>query len=88
MRLSRLNPPEEIKDLELEIGDITRTKDDAAENQQFEEAARLRDHERALKSKLEERRQEWESKVKDEEESMEEPVVEEVIEMEEETFEL
>ena len=66
VRLSRLNPPEEIKELELEIGEITRTKDDAAENQQFEEAARLRDHERALKSKLEEKRQEWEAQVKDE----------------------
>ncbi len=66
VRLSRLNPPEDIKKLELEIADVTRKKDEAAENQQFEEAAKLRDHERALKTKLEDMRQEWEVKVKDE----------------------
>ena len=66
VRLRRLNPPEDIKKLELEIAEVTRKKDEAAENQQFEEAAKLRDHERALKGKLEDMRQEWELKVKDE----------------------
>lgn len=66
VRLGRLNPPEEIKELELEIGDVTRKKDLAAENQKFEEAAELRDQERALKQQVEEKRQEWEQKVRDE----------------------
>jgi len=66
LRLSRLNPPEEIKKLEGEIDDVTQSKDAAAENQQFEEAAKLRDQERALKNKLEEKRLEWEQQVKDE----------------------
>ncbi|MDP6042543.1 MAG: ATP-dependent Clp protease ATP-binding subunit [Candidatus Latescibacteria bacterium] len=79
VRLSRLNPPEEIQELELEIGEITRTKDDAAENQQFEEAARLRDHERALKTKLDGRRQEWEEQVKDEVVEVSEEQIAEVI---------
>ena len=65
VRLSRLNPPEEIKDLEMEIGEITRKKDKAAENQQFEEAARLRDRERELKNELENMRQAWEVQVTD-----------------------
>ena len=63
VRLSRLNPPDEIKDLEIAIGEITRKKDRAAENQQFEEAAQLRDEERALKNKLDAKRQAWEEQV-------------------------
>ena len=65
VRLSRLNPPEEIKEIEMAIGEITRKKDMAAENQQFEEAARLRDRERELKNELENMRQTWEAQVTD-----------------------
>ncbi|MDE2887872.1 MAG: ATP-dependent Clp protease ATP-binding subunit [Gemmatimonadota bacterium] len=66
VRLGRLNPPEEIKTLELEIEDITRKKNAAANSQQFEEAAKLRDQERKLKEQVDEMRQEWEQKVRDE----------------------
>ena len=66
VRLGRLNPPEEIKTLELEIEDITRHKNAAANSQQFEEAAKLRDQERKLKEQVDEMRQEWEQKVRDE----------------------
>ena len=66
VRLGRLNPPEEIKTLELEIEEITRQKNAAANSQQFEEAATLRDQERKLKEQVDEMRQEWEQKVRDE----------------------
>ncbi|SVE56538.1 uncharacterized protein METZ01_LOCUS509392, partial [marine metagenome] len=66
VRLARLNPPEKIKELELEIEDITENKDKAADQQQFEEAAKLRDQERSKKTLLEEKRKEWDQKVKDE----------------------
>ena len=66
VRLGRLNPPEEIKSLELEVEKITRQKNDAANSQQFEEAAKLRDEERKIKERLEEMRQDWEQKVRDE----------------------
>ncbi len=66
VRLGRLNPPEEIKTLELEIEDVTRQKNAAANSQQFEEAAKLRDQERKLKEQVDEMRQEWEQKVRDE----------------------
>ncbi len=66
VRLGRLNPPEEIKSLELEIEKVTRQKNTAANSQQFEEAAKLRDQERKLKEQLDEKRQEWEEKVRDE----------------------
>ncbi|MGA1197855.1 MAG: AAA family ATPase, partial [Candidatus Latescibacterota bacterium] len=79
LRLSRLNPPEEIKTLENEIAEVTLAKDAAAENQQFEEAAKLRDQERALKNKLEERRLDWEQQVKDEVVEVNEEHIAEVI---------
>ncbi len=66
VRLGRLNPPEKIKTLELEIEDVTRQKNTAANSQQFEEAAKLRDQERKLKEQVDEMRQEWEQKVRDE----------------------
>jgi ATP-dependent Clp protease ATP-binding subunit ClpC len=66
VRLARLNPPEEIKELELEVEKITRDKDAAADQQQFEEAAKLRDQERSKKTSLEEKRKTWDRKVKDE----------------------
>ena len=66
VRLARLNPPEEIKELEQEIEEVTRQKNGAANSQQFEEAAKLRDQERKLKEQVEEMRQEWEQKVRDE----------------------
>lgn len=79
VRLARLNPPETIKELELEIEEITRQKNTAAESQQFEEAARLRDQERKLKEQLEEMRQEWEQKVRDDVVEVNEEHIAEVI---------
>ncbi len=78
-RLSRLNPPEDIKNLEIAIGEITRQKDKTVENQQFEEAAGLRDRERALKSKLESKRQAWEMQVTDDVVEISEEDIAEVI---------
>ena len=65
VRLARLNPPEKIKTLEVEIEKVIQQKNEAVSNQQFEEAAKLRDQERKLKQELEEKRQEWEQKVRD-----------------------
>ena len=79
VRLGRLNPPEEIKALELEIEDITRQKNAAANSQQFEEAAKLRDQERKLKEQVDEMRQEWEQKVRDEVVEVTEQEIAEVI---------
>jgi ATP-dependent Clp protease ATP-binding subunit ClpC len=79
VRLSRLNPPEEIKTLELEIEEVTRRKNSAANSQQFEEAAQLRDQERKLKEQLEEKRQSWEQGVRDEVVEVNEENIAEVI---------
>ena len=79
VRLGRLNPPEEIKTLELEIEEVTRQKNAAANSQQFEEAAKLRDQERKLKEQTDEMRQEWEQKVRDEVVEVSEQDIAEVI---------
>jgi len=79
VRLARLNPPEEIKELELEIEKITRDKDTAADKQQFEEAAKLRDQERSKKALLEDKRKTWDRKVKDEVVEVDEEKIAEVI---------
>ena len=66
VHLSRLNPPEEIKQIETQVEEITKDKNEAAENQMFEEAAKLRDQERTIKEKLDEERRKWEQRVRDE----------------------
>jgi ATP-dependent Clp protease ATP-binding subunit ClpC len=79
VRLARLNPPDTIKELEREIEDIARQKDAAADRQQFEEAAKLRDQEKSKKSLLEDKRREWDQKVKDEVVEVSEDNIAEVI---------
>ena len=79
VRLARLNPPEKIKSLEFEVEEVTRQKNVAADSQQFEEAASLRDQERKLKIQMEEMRQEWEQKVRDEVVEVNEEHIAEVI---------
>ncbi len=66
VHLSRLTPPEEIKQIETQVEEITKDKNEAAENQMFEEAAKLRDQERTIKEKLDEERRKWEQRVRDE----------------------
>ena len=66
VHLSRLTPPEEIKQIETQVEEITKDKNEAAENQMFEEAAKLRDQERIIKEKLDEERRKWEQRVRDE----------------------
>ncbi|MFA6109215.1 MAG: ATP-dependent Clp protease ATP-binding subunit [Candidatus Latescibacterota bacterium] len=66
VHLSRLSPPEEIGKLEGEIQELNRRKNEAAEQQDFEEAARLRDEALNLNEVLQQRRRSWEEQVRDE----------------------
>lgn len=66
VHLARLSPPEEIGKLEAEIQEINRRKNEAAERQDFEEAARLRDEALALSESLQQERRTWEEQVRDE----------------------
>ncbi|MEW6749822.1 MAG: ATP-dependent Clp protease ATP-binding subunit [Candidatus Latescibacterota bacterium] len=66
VHLARLSPPEEIGKLEAEIQEINRRKNESAERQDFEEAARLRDEALSLSEALQQRRRGWEEQVRDE----------------------
>ena len=59
IRIKSLITPPDLKELQIELDNITREKEDAITMQDFEKAARLRDKERELKNKLENSRQEW-----------------------------
>jgi ATP-dependent Clp protease ATP-binding subunit ClpC len=48
MRIRRMQTPPDYKEIEDEIGRVRREKETAIENQKFEQAARLRDQEKAL----------------------------------------
>ncbi len=48
LRIKRMNTPPEYKEIEAEIADVVRNKKIAVEEQQFEEAGRLRDREKEL----------------------------------------
>ncbi|MBN98014.1 MAG: Clp protease ClpC, partial [Gemmatimonadetes bacterium] len=65
VHLARLKPPEEIGKLESEIQEINRKKNEAAEKQDFEEAARLRDEATQFGEKLNQKRKAWEEEVRD-----------------------
>ena len=53
LRIKRMDTPPEYKEIEAEIADVVRDKKAAVEEQQFEEAGRLRDREKELLSKRE-----------------------------------
>ena len=59
IRIKSLITPPDLKELQIELENMTREKEDAITMQDFEKAARLRDKERELKNKIESGRQEW-----------------------------
>lgn len=59
VRLQAFTPPPGVKELEKKLEEITKEKEAAVNNQEFEMAAKLRDQEKKLKSELESKRKEW-----------------------------
>src|ERR671933_503315 len=59
MRIRRMSTPPAYKELEEEITRVRRDKDNAIENQKFEQAAKLRDKERELLDKKAAKELEW-----------------------------
>jgi len=62
VHLANLSVPKRIIELEEEINKIKNQKNQVVKNQNFEEAARLRDQEKKLQSDLETEKTEWETK--------------------------
>jgi ATP-dependent Clp protease ATP-binding subunit ClpC len=58
-RLSSMEIPPEIRDMEKEIADVVREKERAVEQQEFERAAKLRDKQDKLKGDLLEKKALW-----------------------------
>lgn len=58
-RLAILTAPQEIKDLEQGLNEITKEKEALIKSQDFEAAAKLRDEEKTLRLKLENVRKDW-----------------------------
>jgi ATP-dependent Clp protease ATP-binding subunit ClpC len=65
VHLANIHVPKEILDLEGEVEKIKQSKNQVVKNQNFEEAARLRDLEKKLISDLEIAKREWELKAQD-----------------------
>ena len=62
VRLKEFTPPDEIKELETALKDLSHEKTSAVNSQEFERAAKLRDDEKELAKKLSEAKAKWEEK--------------------------
>ena len=61
-RLKTYTEPDELKELQEEINNITKDKEEAVRSQKFEKAAKLRDKEKELKDKFESEEKKWKNK--------------------------
>ncbi|MBQ1272697.1 MAG: AAA family ATPase, partial [Clostridia bacterium] len=59
IRISNLTSPPDLKEKEEEIARLSAEKEDAVQNQNFEEAARIRDEEKAKKAELDDLKKKW-----------------------------
>jgi ATP-dependent Clp protease ATP-binding subunit ClpC len=62
LRMKTMTPPPDLKEIELEIKQLEKDKEDAVAAQDFERAAALRDTADKLKRKKEQTRREWREK--------------------------
>ncbi|WP_353893402.1 ATP-dependent Clp protease ATP-binding subunit [Proteinivorax hydrogeniformans] len=62
LRLTTFTAPPELKDLEQQLEDLSKEKDSAVKNQEYEKAAELRDKEGEIRSKLSSLKENWEKK--------------------------
>jgi ATP-dependent Clp protease ATP-binding subunit ClpC len=61
VRLKNMVAPPDLKEINHQIEDLDRSKEEAVHNQEFEKAARLRDESYQLRKKREEAQKEWRS---------------------------
>jgi ATP-dependent Clp protease ATP-binding subunit ClpC len=59
-RIASMIRPPDLTDIERQIAEVQHAKETAVEEQQFEKAASLRDHEKELRAKLDATLKEWE----------------------------
>jgi len=59
VRIKSLVTPPDLKQIQMELDYISKEKEEAITNQDFEKAARIRDQEKTLKNKLDSTKTEW-----------------------------
>ena len=79
VRLSNVEVPKSIVTLEQELSEISIQKNQAIRNQNFEEAARLRDKERGIQQELELIKLDWEKSLENDQQTVTEEDVAKVI---------
>jgi ATP-dependent Clp protease ATP-binding subunit ClpC len=78
-RLSSMEIPSEIRDIEKEIADVVKEKETAVEQQEFERAAKLRDKQEKLKGTLLEKKALWRKSKAEERLLVDETIIIEVV---------
>jgi ATP-dependent Clp protease ATP-binding subunit ClpC len=78
-RLSSMEIPSEIRDIEKEIADVVKEKEGAVEQQEFERAAKLRDKQEKLKGSLLEKKALWRKSKAEERLLVDEAIIAEVV---------
>jgi ATP-dependent Clp protease ATP-binding subunit ClpC len=81
VHITNIKVPKEIENIEKEIEEVKVEKTNAVRSQKYEEAARLRDKEHQLYTKLEKVKEEWEEQTRNNRETVSEDNVAEVVSM-------
>ena len=64
IRLKSVTAPDNLKDIEEKLEELSQEKEEAINTQNYEKAANIRDMEQKLKKELQERKENWEQKKK------------------------
>ena len=81
VHITNIRVPETLENLEKEIADVYEKKLEAANNEQYDIAASLRDKESDLKQQLEKAKEDWEKQLEQERQTVDEDKVAEVVAM-------
>ncbi|MGC6428871.1 MAG: ATP-dependent Clp protease ATP-binding subunit [Flavobacteriales bacterium] len=81
VHIKNINVPQNILNLENDLEEIKKEKTQVVKKQRFEEAARLRDHERQIENDLSAAKDKWESELKNQKETVTEDNVAQVVSM-------
>ncbi len=79
VRLRSMTAPPNLKEIEAEIGQLNKEKDEAVALQDFERAASLRDKAEKLKKKMEQAQKQWRDSAQETDGCVDEEVVAEVV---------
>lgn len=78
-RVAMMHQPQELSKLEAEIEEVRQGKEEAIGKQKYEEAARLRDHEKTLREHLQKLHNEWETNKEEHQAIVDEEEVTEIV---------